>query len=177
MSIRDDITGAVQKGINDSVERMLSGEHYTTCSQAQPPALTYETLKQTFDYCKPEKLTVNGETHEIYGYKVHESESIPEGIIVMTQKMRPGSTELGRLVILFVNEGKAVIYDPAKMRPEPPPFETPRVEYNFGFGIQSAMMPVSPYLPLARKVIQEKWPDLICGPDDFFEVYDLISAE
>lgn len=170
----EDIIGAEIKRFNDLVNRQVWGDHYAAYANPQPgPALTYARLKETFDYCKPEHITINGERHEIGGFKVHRDESIPEGVIVMTEKPKLGSGDVGKTIILFTKEGKGVIYDPAKVRP--PAIEMPRVVYGFGHDL-SVMQPPA-YIPQARKIVAEKWPELIAAWDDFFEVFDLIDGE
>jgi hypothetical protein len=173
MSERDEITGGLIKGMNTQIERAIMGDSYTTAI-APPEPLTFAKLKATFDYFKSESLTINGTRHEIYGFKVHQGEFVPEGVIVLTEKMKPGTADLGKLIVLFVNEGKGIIYDPAKVRDEiiPPP----RFEDGFAYSM-GVRMPTSPYIPQARQIVEQRWDELICGTDSFFEVFDIVDVE
>jgi hypothetical protein len=172
---REKIIESLTGAINDSVTRMILGGEITSISSqtaaSQSPSLTLTHFQAMHDYFKVEKLALKGETHEIVGWKVHQG---TEGVTVLTEKLKPGSMELGKMVMIFEEEGKAVIYDPAKVKPEPPSFEMPRLDWGFNFAVGIHAAP-SPFLPRARRVIEEKWPELICGPDDFFEVYDIVD--
>lgn len=98
--------------IEQEMDRALLGETHTTAAVEAPP-LTLDKLMAIHDYLKPERLTVAGEEHEIYGYNVH-TKHCPAGFIVLTEKENPNDPlpKRGKLVIFNESAGTAIMYDP-----------------------------------------------------------------
>lgn len=75
--------------------------------------LTFERLSALYDYLKPERLEIENQTIEIHGFNIHREHN-PPGIIVLTEKRLPDDKVIcgGKLIILDLNSGKAIVYDP-----------------------------------------------------------------
>ena len=104
----------LQAMLDPSMADWGRGASVTTYAEPSGPPLTAEKLEAIYNYHKPEKLTLNGETHEIYGYDIYRSEHTP-GIITLIEKSHPDRAhDPGRqkIIIIYESEGKALLYDP-----------------------------------------------------------------
>lgn len=105
---------------NSIINDTIAAEIFGGCSitwKAEPETLTFDKLKALFDYFKSEKITVAGEEHEIWGWKVITDPIAAPYFVFLVEKLHPETARqrgLPRMVMFEIKTGKGWIYDPNK---------------------------------------------------------------